>query len=304
MSYPVAALDSLLDANKSNLTASVDGESPKTESLVTTRGQFKRNNKRVRFNESVNQYCKRPRIEFGGRQSKTVAVSLSKQQQAATDVAPIVYATASKIQTALPQRSFTVLLDSGSTHTLINKGSLPFGAIPTRGRAKQTTTTMGSFDSSSTALLEEIKFPQFGNCIIGSIKADVFDSPGSRYDIIVGRDILLRMGISLDFQSKVTRWMGHELPMKSTVSIAMDIPSAHEIEQFYQQELEEDLLIMAELFSDEIMDRKYQAVSPEEVVQQLDHLNTQQRTRLKAVFEKYKRAVSYTHLTLPTILLV
>ena len=194
-----------------------------------------------------------------------------------------------------------MLLDSGSTNTLINKGSLPFGAIPTKGRAKQTTTTMGSFDSSSTALLEEIKFPQFGNCIIGSVKADVFDSPGCRYDIIVGRDVLLRMGISLDFQSKVTKWMGHELPMRSTMSIAMDIPSAHEIEQFYQQELEEDLLIMAELFSNEIMDRKYQAVSPEEVVQQLDHLNTQQRTRLKAVFEKYKRVFDGTLGCHPTV---
>mgnify|MGYP003309720315 CR=1 FL=1 len=137
---------------------------------------------------------------------------------------------------------------------------------------------MRSFDSSSTALLQEVKFPQFGNCIIGYIKADVFDSPGYRYEIIVGRDVLLRMGISLDFQSKVTRWMGHEIPMKSTTSIAMDIPSVQEHERFYWQELEEDLLIMAELFSDEIMDRKYQAVSPEEVVQQLDHLSSQQKT--------------------------
>ena len=65
MSYPVAAaLDSLLDAYKSNLTASVDGESP-MESLVTTRGQLKtKNNKRVRFKEPLKQQQKSPRTEF------------------------------------------------------------------------------------------------------------------------------------------------------------------------------------------------------------------------------------------------
>ena len=75
MSYPVAALDSLLDAHKSNLTASVDGESPKTECLVATRGQLKRN-KRVRFSDPINQYSKRPRTEFNGSQSKTLASPL------------------------------------------------------------------------------------------------------------------------------------------------------------------------------------------------------------------------------------
>ena len=42
------------------------------------------------------------------------------------------------------------------------------------------------------------------------------------------------------------------------------------------------------------MDRKYQAVSPEEVVQQLNHLNSSQKTQLQAVFEKYKRAFDGT----------
>ena len=57
----------------------------------------------------------------------------------------------------------------------------------------------------------------------------------------------------------------------------MDIPSTVVDKDVYTQELEEDLLIMSELFTDEIMDRKYQAVSPEEVVQQLDHLSNQQK---------------------------
>ena len=49
------------------------------------------------------------------------------------------------------------------------------------------------------------------------------------------------------------------------------------------------------------MDRKYQAVSPDEVVQQLNHLNNQQKTRLKAVFVKYKRVFDGTLGCHPTV---
>ena len=73
MSNPVAATDR--SVQQSNLTASDDGESPTVESLVTTRGQLKQNNKKVRFNEPVKQYIKRPRTEFQGQLSKTMAVA-------------------------------------------------------------------------------------------------------------------------------------------------------------------------------------------------------------------------------------
>ena len=157
---------------------------------------------------------------------------------------------------------------------------------------------MGSFDSSSTINLQKVKFPQFGNCIIGNVKANVFYSPACRYDIIVGRDILLTMGISLDFQSKSTKWMGHKVLMKSTTLIQQNLLRAEQYIAYYQYEEEEDL---SELFTDAvIMDRKYQAVSPEEVVKQLDHLNSSEKAKLKSVFEKYKTVVDGTlgcHLT-------
>ena len=62
-------------------------------------------------------------------------------------------------------------------------------------------------------------------------------------------------------------------------------------------------MILAELFTDEIMDIKYQAVEPAEVVQQLTHLNTStpQKTKLKAVFEKYKQVFDGTLGCHPTV---
>merc|ERR1711884_229864 len=106
------------------------------------------------------------------------------------------------------------------------------------------------------------------------------------------------MGIKLDFISKFIKWLEHKIPMKPTSSVAMDIPSTVVDEAIYTQELEEDLLLfeafMAELFTDAIMDRKYQAVSPEEVIQELTHLDDNQKVKLKAVFEKYKKVFDGT----------
>ena len=103
------------------------------------------------------------------------------------------------------------------------------------------------------------------------------------------------MGITLDFQSKSTKWMGHEVPMKSTTSIQNNLLRTEQYIAFYQQEEEEDLVLLSELFSDAIiMDRKYQAVSPEEVVKQLDHLNSDEKNKLQSVFAKYKRVFDGT----------
>ena len=132
------------------------------------------------------------------------------------------------------------------------------------------------------------------NATMGNIKADMFDSPNCRHNLTMGRDILLKMGINMDFDARTTRWMGHETAMASTTSIATDIPRDQHF-SLCELEEEEDFELFAELYSDAIiMDRKYQAVSPEEVVQQLDHLNSSQKTQLQAVFEKYKRVFDGT----------
>ena len=216
------ALEQLLEQYKHHLIASADDENQR-ESLVSTRGQLKRRqvsargtpqrqNKRVTFRQPIDN-----KTEYSPADNKLA-------QLTATDVAPIAYVSAARIQGALPQRSFTVLLDSGSSHTLIKTTSLPFGTVPNRGIAKSTTTTMGSFNSSSNVTLEQVKFPQFGNAIIGNVKADVFDSPNCRCDITMGGDILLKMGVNIDFDTKTTKWMGREIPMASATSTATDIP--------------------------------------------------------------------------------
>ena len=71
------------------------------------------------------------------------------------------------------------------------------------------------------------------------------------------------------------------------------------IKQYYshlEAEEDKDYELLAELYANDvvIMDRKYQAVSPEEVVQQLDHLTSHQKNQLQSVFEKYKKVFDGT----------
>ena len=93
------------------------------------------------------------------------------------DLSPIVYITTQNIGGQLPTRPMVVLLDSGSSHTMMKQSSLPHGAIPMLGRPKRTTTTNGVFSTSSFIKLQQIKFPEFGNQCIAEARADIFESP-------------------------------------------------------------------------------------------------------------------------------
>ena len=122
-----------------------------------------------------------------------------RQESQQLDLSPIVYITSNKIQNSYLKRSLIVLLDSGNTHTMIKKSCFPFGVGKTKGTPKRKTTTNGTFSSSESVMLLQVKFPEFSNKNIGDIKADVFDSPTYRYDLIIGRNVLEGMVIILDF---------------------------------------------------------------------------------------------------------
>ena len=91
------------------------------------------------------------------------------------DISPIVYIKSNKIQNSYLQWSLIFLLESGSTHTIIEKSCFPFGAETTKGTQKRTTTNNGTFSSSESVMLSQVKPPEFLNKNIGDIKADVFD---------------------------------------------------------------------------------------------------------------------------------
>ena len=210
-------------------------------------------------------------------------------------MSPVVYITANKTQQTLTTRALTVLLDSDSSHTMMKKSSLPHATVPISISPRRTTTTNGVFSTDSTITLHMVKFPEFGNHCIHQITADTFDSLTCQYDIILGRNVLKLMGVLIDFQAHTINWMGRAVPMKSRKEISHNTVNQC-LDSYYNHlddEVDKDFDLLAELYADDIviMDRKYQAVSPEEVVQQLDHLTKGQKVQLKATFKNIRRSL-------------
>ena len=50
-------------------------------------------------------------------------------------------------------KDLVALVDSGSSHTMINRSALPYGTQMARGPAKRTTTTNGVMSSNETATI-------------------------------------------------------------------------------------------------------------------------------------------------------
>ena len=83
------------------------------------------------------------------------------------------------------------------------------------------------------------------------------------------------MVAKIDLQTHVMSWMGRDIPMKSTKNL-LTSPSdqIEDLHNYFLQEESEDCDIISELYIDDIVtnDQKYQAVTPDQVVQQLPHL--------------------------------
>ena len=151
-------------------------------------------------------------------------------------------------------------------------------------------TTSGVFSTSAQVILSNVKFPEFGNPCIQTILADVFDSPTCCYNVLImGQDILKQMGAQIDFNTKTVQWMNRDFQMKDPTMSPFQ--SSSTLEAYFLQEEAENYAILFEMYANDILikNQKYQAVSPDEVVQQLKHLTPrQQKLLLKAVFGKYK----------------
>ena len=190
----------------------------------------------------------------------------------------ILYLTLKKVQGAITERTLMALCDSGSTTTMINRRAFPYGVNTMKGRAVRTETTQGTFTHNEQVTLTGMTFPEFGRRRIRDRVVGVFNSPTCRYDIILGRDVLKETGMALCFKNDTITWVDRTIPMKP---ITYRPPRLNGANQLAPDAIED------EVFNAEIKDRKYEAVTPQEVVDQLTHLTRDQRRKLHKILSKY-----------------
>jgi Retroviral aspartyl protease. len=92
---------------------------------------------------------------------------------------------------------FKCLIDSGSTHTLINRQTLSKEIKPQKHeKLIVNTAVVGQYEMNEKVIMEDVALPEFSRSIkISEMEAFIFDNPSSIYDIILGRDFLKVTGI-------------------------------------------------------------------------------------------------------------
>lgn len=105
------------------------------------------------------------------------------------------------------------LFNSGSSSTLINQHALPPLIKSKMGALQSFTTTQGTDESSKFYVGSNIFFPDFCKSRkISEITMRLFNSPVSRYDVIISRDVL-KYGFVLDHACHTATWDGLTIEM-------------------------------------------------------------------------------------------
>ena len=122
------------------------------------------------------------------------------------DAVPLTFLTCSRAQGIPFNRPLSILLDSGSTASWVNRNTLPSSISPTTVTSLQGTTMAGNFQSNQQLTLTSVALP--------TLNLHVFNS-SCRYDIILGRDALALFAITIDFDtSKVIGRDSRTIPLR------------------------------------------------------------------------------------------
>ena len=183
-----------------------------------------------------------------------------------------------KIQNHESNRVLKILFDSSGSNTMIHESCLPKDAVPSplENGPVIFQTVAELLHTQQTVFLSDILLPEFDkmNRINGS-EAYAFDSP-CRYDMILGRDLLHKIGLNLDFGEKVMKWIDSVVPMKTNDFWTSPLS--------YHRALDDDEF---DAFATTILDAKYEKVAITDVVKHLKHLSFSKQQQLQALLDKY-----------------
>ena len=178
-----------------------------------------------------------------------------------------------------------MLLDSGASDTMIHSRCLPSGATPSiipDGKTKFQTVA-GLLDTNRKVFLDNIVFPEFDKTKrISGATAYVFDTE-CKYDMIIGRDILHKIGLTLCFDKKEMRWLDSTLPMKTADFWQTPLSYFWALDD----DVNEDGLDL--YTATKIEEAKYEKIEINDVINTQNHLNKEQQNKLKNVLEKYNK---------------
>jgi len=119
------------------------------------------------------------------------------------NLTPVTIMVADTIGTVKSRRLLKVLLDSGSSTTLINKRCLPRKCLPCKtSQSRMVNTLAGNYQSSAMVIMRNLRLPELDkNRNIEQHKALIFESENCKYDVILGADFLTKNGIDVKYST-------------------------------------------------------------------------------------------------------
>jgi len=196
-------------------------------------------------------------------------------QKPAATLAPILFA---RVRTGLGKprpKDAHVLLDSGASSSIISH-ELAKNLRLTKSTACMWATAAGTISTNQKAKVQ-FMFPELSETKIITWNLHVFEQ-STRYDLIIGRDLLQDLGILLDFKNQTVTWDEVTVPMRDPDTT---------IEDGYQIQ-ESEILYEATERTKRILDAKYEAVTPQQIVDGCDHLTQKEKEELLPLLEKFK----------------
>ena len=104
-----------------------------------------------------------------------------------------------------------VLIDTGSSHSLINK------KYTTKSKRKENTkqySTRSGTLKTKYELIEQLMLPEFSDKKNITWQFSIFEGSDVGYDIVIGRDLMLELGMDISFAKKSVSWEGIKIVMQ------------------------------------------------------------------------------------------
>ena len=176
------------------------------------------------------------------------------------------------------QQLVRVLLDSGSTSSIIYSKHVKH-LTPTATKPVRFTTKAGTFATTRKCVVS-LNLPslQPDKTITWNFYVD--EQQSTHYDIILGRDVLMEVGIDLMFSEKKIVWEGSSISMRDPTQFKNKTLKQLERETFQQDQVEED-------FIQRMTEEKYSPADLKKEVEKCSHLTSKEKSQLLNLLRKY-----------------
>ena len=172
-------------------------------------------------------------------------------------------------------KKITILLDSGASGSIISSQIVHNFKMKT-GQPCKWNTMAGSFMTKHDCLIN-FTLPELNPTARVKYMVHVTKQI-SKYDMIIGRDILQELGIVLDFEESRIKWKDYFTPMKSTDRLNASNYAAENIHAV-QSETER---------IQRILDAKYEPANLVEITEKAAHLSISEKQKLLKLLRKFE----------------